>query len=217
MVDPGGRGTVHTVGSAAAAQVLLRPDERRFLEPFLGREIGPAEAARELGLPVEQLAYRVRSLAGKGLLEVSGSQPRKGRAITLYRAAAEIRAPLALLPLDDVRSFFTQVDDGLRAVFLASLARLADRSGLRDWVVRLHRGEDGGIRLDLAPSDGAWDPAVLLAPRAPAIAFNWVPLTLDDAQAKELQRELLDLIGRYAGAPGRPTHLMGLFLTPAEF
>ena len=142
---------MHTVGSTAAAQVLLRPDERRFLEPFLGREIGPAEAARELGLPVEQLAYRVRSLAGKGLLEVSGSQPRKGRAITLYRAAAEIRAPLALLPLDDVRSFFTQVDDGLRAVFLASLARLADRSGLRDWVVRLYRADDDTIRLDLAP------------------------------------------------------------------
>jgi hypothetical protein len=206
---------VLTVSSTAAAQVLLRPDERRFLEPFLGREIGAAEAARELGLPVGQLAYRVRALAAKGLLEVTGSAPRAGRAITLYRAAEEIRAPLALLPYDDVRSFFGLVDDGLRQVFLASLARMADRAGLRDWVVRLHRAADGGIRLDLAPEGGAWDPAVLLGERAPAVAFNWVPVALGDADAKELQRELLALVGRYAGRPGAPTHLLGVFLTPA--
>lgn len=206
---------VLTVSSTAAAQVLLRPGERRFLEPFLGREIGAAEAARELGLPVGQLAYRVRALAAKGLLTVTGSAPRAGRAITLYRAADEIRAPLALLPYDDVRSFFGLVDDGLRQVFLASLARMADRAGLRDWVVRLHRADDGGIRLDLAPEGGAWDPAVLLGERAPAVAFNWVPVALGDAEAKELQRDLLALVGRYAGRPGAPTHLLGVFLTPA--
>jgi len=207
---------VLTVSSTSAAQVLLRPGDRRYLEPFLGREIGAAEAARELGLPVEQLAYRVRALTAKGLLRVAGTRQRKGRPITLYAAAEEIRAPLALLPYDDVRSFFGLVDDGLRQVFLASLAQLADRSGLHDWVVRLYR-DDGALRLDLAPGDGAWDPAVLLSHRAPAVAFNWVPVSLDDASAKDLQRELYELLGRYAGRPGAPTHLMGLFLTPATF
>jgi hypothetical protein len=197
--------------------VLLRPEERRFLEPFLGRELGAAQAARELGLPVEQLAYRVQALTRKGLLSVSGSTPRKGRPITLYTAAAEIRAPLELLPYEDVRGFFRLVDSGLREAFLASLARLADRSGLHDWVVRLYRANDGAIRLDLAPSGGAWDPAALLADRAPAVVFNWVPLTLTASQAKELQRELLGLVARHhAGSDGEPTHLLGLFLTPAK-
>ena len=178
--------------------------------------MGAAEAARELGVPVEQLAYRARALARKGLLTVSGTLPRKGRAITLYAAATEIRAPLDLLPYADVRDFFELVDAGLRDVFLSSLARLADRSRLRDWIVRLYRAEDASIRLDLAPSSGIWDPGVLLEERAPAVVFNWVPLALTGQQAKELQHELLQLIARYHGSPDTPTHLLGVFLTPAD-
>ena len=205
------------VTSTAAARVILRPEERRFLEPFVGRELSPAQAARELGLPVEQLAYRVRALAAKGLLQPTRTVPRKGRAITMYQGSTEIRAPLDLLPYEDVRGFFQLVDAGLRDVFLASLAQLADRSGLGDWVVRLYRADDGGIRLDLAPDGGHWDPAVLLAERAPAVVFNWIPLSVDHQRAKELQRELLALIARYQPQPGVPTHLLGLFLTPARF
>jgi hypothetical protein len=207
--------TAATVTSTSAAQVLLDPERRRYLEPFLGRELTAAQAARELGLPVEQLAYRVRALTRQGLLTETGRQPRKGRAMTLYRAADELQAPLALLPYSDVRGFFELVDAGLRGLFLDGLGRLADRSGLRDWVVRFYRAGDGSTRLDLAPSGGSWDPAALLADRAPAVAFNWVPLALDDAAAKELQRELLALVGRYAAAASpSPTHLLGLFLSP---
>ena len=195
--------------------MLLDPERRRYLEPFLGRELTAAQAARELGLPVEQLAYRVRALTRQGLLTETGAQPRKGRAMSLYRAADELQAPLALLPYSDVRGFFELVDAGLRGLFLDGLGRLADRSGLRDWVVRFYRAEDGSTRLDLAPSGGSWDPAVLLAARAPAVVFNWVPLALDDAAAKDLQRELLALLGRYApAASSSPTHLLGLFLGP---
>jgi hypothetical protein len=205
-----------TVDNTAAAQVLLRPDERRFLEPFLGRRLGAAQAARELGLPVEQLAYRVRALARNGLVRASGTVARKGRPIALYEAASDIRAPLALLPYEDVHGFFRLVDSGLRDAFLASLARLADRSGLQDWIVRLYRTEQGDIRLDLAPSGGAWDPAVMLEERAPAVVFNWVPLALTDGQAKELQHEMLGLIARYQRPGPASTHLLGLFLTPAR-
>jgi hypothetical protein len=208
---------VQVVASVAAARVLLRPEERRWLEPFLGRRLTAGQAARELGVPVEKMAYRVQALSRQGLLAAAGSVPRKGRAMTLYTAPAELRAPLDLLPYEDVRGFFELVDSGLRGVYLSGLARLADRSGLRDWVVRLHRGPDGPVRLDLAPAGGDWDPAVLTADRVPAVVFNWVPLALDARQAKELQRELLALIGRYHGGGDRPpTHLLGLFLSPAE-
>ena len=61
--DSSSSSRVLTVTNAAAAHVLLRPDERRFLEPFLGRRLGAAQAAREVGMPVEKLAYRVRALA----------------------------------------------------------------------------------------------------------------------------------------------------------
>lgn len=205
---------VLTLTAPAAAQVVLNPEQRRFLEPFLGRELGAAQAARELGESVERLAYRVRALERRGLLEVVGSRARKGRPVTLYTAPREIRAPLELLPYEDVRGFFHLVDSGLREVFLSSLARLADRAGLQDWVVRLYRSEDDGVRLDLAPSGGSWDPQALLAAEAPAVAFNWVPLTLTPQEAKELQHELMALVGRYHRSSGAPDHLLGLFLTP---
>lgn len=204
------------VSSTAAARILLRPEERRFLEPFLGRELSAGQAARELALPVEQLAYRVRALSAKGLLQVTRTVPRKGRPVTMYRAPTEIRASLDLLPYEDVRGFFSLVDSGLREVFLASLARLADRAGLRDWVVRLYRADDGGIRLDLAPAGGAWDPGVLLSKTAPAVVFNWVPLALDEQQAKHLQQEMIALIARYQRQATTTSHLLGLFLTPAQ-
>ena len=204
------------VSSTAAARILLRPEERRFLEPFLGRELSAGQAARELGLPVEKLAYRVRALTAKGLLQVTRTVPRKGRAVTMYRGPAEIQASLDLLPYEDVRGFFELVDSGLRDVFLGSVARLAQRAGLRDWVVRLYRADDGGIRLDLAPDGGTWDPGVLLSEKAPAVMLNWVPLALDDEQAKQLQQEMVALIARYQRPATTSTHLLGLFLTPAE-
>jgi hypothetical protein len=203
-----------TVSSTGAAQILLRSEQRRFLEPFVGRERSASQAARELELPVESMAYRVRALTAKGLLSRTGTVPRKGRAITLYRAPSEIRAPLDLLPYEDLRGFFALVDSGLREVFLASLARSAERAGLGDWLVRLYRADDGTIRLDLAPAGGVWDPALLLSPSAPAVVFNWVPLAIDRRQAKELQRELLALVARHHVPGAAPTHLMGLFLTP---
>ena len=204
------------VSSTAAARMLLRPEERRFLEPFLGRELSAGQAARELGLPVEQLAYRVRVLTAKGLLQVTRTVPRKGRAVTMYRGPTEIQASLDLLPYEDVRGFFALADSGLRDVFLASLARLADRAGLRDWVVRLRRADDGDIRLDLAPSGGVWDPGVLLSEHAPPVAFNWVPLALGPREAKQLQHELVALIARYQRPATPTTHLLGLFLTPLD-
>ena len=126
------------------------------------------EVQDEGGGPAQRRADRGRGDAGGArLLTETGQQPRKGRAMTLYRAAEEFRAPLALLPYSDVRGFFELVDAGLRGLFLDGLGRLADRSGLRDWVVRLYRAGDGSTRLDLAPPRGNWDPAAVPRPAPP--------------------------------------------------
>ncbi|MCO1659879.1 hypothetical protein [Pseudonocardia humida] len=206
-----------TVSTTAAAQALVRPAERRFLEPFVGRELAPAEAARELGVAVEQMAYRVRALAGKDLLTATRTQPRGGRAVTYYRAAAEIRAPVLLLPEADTRSLFEILDAAGRTAFLDALAAGADRSGLRDWLVRLHRSPGGTVELDLVPDHPGWSADALLADAAPPVLFHWAPLRLSRDKAKDLQRDLSEVLSRYAAeseGPGAPDHLLGLFLTP---
>nr|BFE59017.1 hypothetical protein GCM10020063_035430 [Dactylosporangium thailandense] len=207
-----------TVADAAAARMVLQPQRRRFLEPFLARPCTPGEAARALGVPVEQVAYRVQAMLRAGLLRAAGTRARAGRAVTAYRAPDEVRAPLMVLPDGDVRDFFRLVDEPMRETFLAALAGLASRAGLGDWVVRLYRDDAGRIRLDLAPDGGDWDPAALLGPDRPAVMFNWVPLRLTHDDAKALQGELMAVLGRWAGAVPAdgeaPTHQLGLFLTP---
>jgi hypothetical protein len=209
-----------TLNDAGAARIVLQPRRRRFLEPFIGRERSAGQAAGELDLPVEQVAYRVQAMLRAGLLRAVETRARAGRPITLYRAPAEIRAPLMVLPDGDVRDFFRLIDEPMRETFLAALATLAGRAGLGDWAVRLYRDERQGIRLDLAAdaAGGGWDPSMLLDRRHPAVMFNWIPLALGQEEAKQLQGELMQVLARWAGrvpAPGRPaTYQMGLFLTP---
>lgn len=204
----------HEITTASAARLLLRPEERRFLEPFVGRELSATQAAREIGVTVEKMAYRVRALLAKDLLEVTREIARKGRPITMYRAAQELRAPLKLLPEADVLNLFGLVDEGTRATFLTSLAKQANRAGLGSWVVRCYRARDNQVHLDMTPASDEWNPTSLLSEGAPAIAFNWVPIALSDQQAKALQRELLTLLARQPVSTAEPTHLLGLFLTP---
>ena len=209
-----------TVGDAKAALIVLQPGKRRFLEPFLGRSRSAAEAAREVGLPVEQVAYRVQAMLRAGLVRAVGTRARAGRAVTVYRAPAEIRAPLMVLPDGDARDFFRLIDEPMREAFLAALAGLAGRAGIGDWAVRLYRDDEDRIRVDLAADEGGWDPSMLLSPRHPAVMFNWVPLSLSTADAKQLQGELIAVLARWAGHAARdghaPTHQLGLFLTPLD-
>lgn len=202
------------ITTASAARVLLRPEERRFLEPFLGRELSATQAAREVGVTVEKMAYRVRALLSKGLLESTRVVARKGRPITLYQAAQELRAPLALLPEADLLILFDLIDKGTRAIFLESLARQANRAGLGSWVVRCYRAPDHQVHLDMMPASAEWTADSLIGEAAPAVTFNWAPIALSDQQAKALQRELLTLLARQPVSTSEPTHLLGLFLTP---
>jgi hypothetical protein len=197
--------------------VLVRPEVRRFLEPFVGRELATGQAARELGVPVEQMAYRVRSLHRAGLLTATRSEARGGRPITFYRAGEDIRAPVAVLPEADTRALFELLDAGGRTAFLDALAAGADRSGLRDWTVRLHRPDGADVRLDLVPDRPGWSPDALLDRAAPAVLFHWVPLQVSRAEAKQLQDELAAVVARWAERgprTGAPDHLLGVFLTP---
>lgn len=205
-----------TLTDLAAARIVLQQPRRRFLEPFVGRDRSVGEAAEELGLSVEQMAYRVQAMVRARLLYATAQRARAGRPVTIYRAPAEIRAPLAVLSEGDVRDFFRSVDEPMRAAFFDALMRLSTRAGLGDWVVRLYR-DDGHIRLDMAPGEGTWDPSILLEDEAPAVMFNWVPLHLDPHAAKLLQRELFAVIGKHIGkvprSGERASHQLGIFLT----
>ncbi|WP_146009446.1 hypothetical protein [Deinococcus planocerae] len=198
-----------------AARTLLDPQARRCLEPFLGRTLGVAEAARQSGVPADALAYRVRVLVGLGLLGEVGSRARAGRPVRLYAAPARLSAPFAALPAEDLEAFFTALDAAPRALALRGLAGAASRGPVTGWHLHLYRDGQGTARLDFAPPSSGDAEGVLLGPEAPAVALNWLPLALTPDEAKALQAELHALLGRYAGRVGAaPTHLLGLLCAP---
>lgn len=86
------------------AALLCSARAVRHLEPFMGRTLGIAEAAREAGVSTEGMMYRVRQFIGVGLLHQIGARARRGRSVTLYRAPAAIRIPFHLTPFDDLKA-----------------------------------------------------------------------------------------------------------------
>ncbi|WP_309130860.1 hypothetical protein [Brevibacterium sp.] len=205
-------GDVQVLDDDSAAGLLLNPEYRRHLVPFLGQERSIGQTAALLGERVERVAHRVHRLVDCGVLAEVRQERRKGRPVTIYRAAAEIRAPLASLPLSDITRLFDALDANGRESFLNALSQLAIRYGVLDWAVRLYRAEDGSQRFDVTSS--LTESRDLQDDGAPAIVFNWIPIRLDGAAAKKLQRDMLALVAELPISESASTHLAGFFLTP---
>jgi hypothetical protein len=117
----------------------------RHLEPFIGRTRGAAQAAREAGVSVERMLYRVRQFVAAGLLEEGGQAARSGRPIRLYRAPGGFRVPFHLTPFADLEAQITRhgrTFDRLRARAGArGLATLGQHARL---IYRSTDGDTGG-------------------------------------------------------------------------
>jgi hypothetical protein len=92
-----------TVADPEAGRLLSDPAWLGFLEPFLGRTSGVAEAARRLGRPLDAVRYRVRRMERAGLIEVVGERLRAGRPVRLNRSVADgFVVPFEATPFVDV-------------------------------------------------------------------------------------------------------------------
>lgn len=189
--------------------------ERRLLEPFIGRERSVSQAAKELGVAVDALSYRIRRFVTLGLLTLVREEPRRGRAIEIYRGSACYRLPLAALPAANLHEVTELLDTPMRSRFKAGFAASLEHTDFGDWAVTCYRTADDLVRLELTPPVSCWTPEQMLHPEVPALLFNWVPLALSPKQAKTLQAELMRVLEPYqAHVSETPTHLLGLFLTP---
>lgn len=96
------RGEWFTARTPEQARLLSDPVALRHLTPFMGRTLGTSAAAREAGVSVERMLYRVRQFVNTGLLQQVGEEKRAGRPVKLYRAPGGLRIPFALTPFDDL-------------------------------------------------------------------------------------------------------------------
>ena len=114
------------------ARLLSDRAALRHLEPFVGRTLGAAQAAREAGVSTERMLYRVRQFVDAGLLFAAGEQQRGGRAIKLYTAPGGFRVPFHLTPFEDIEAE------------IAAQFRAFDRLRVRALARRLTRHSSGG-------------------------------------------------------------------------
>ncbi|CAM3830885.1 helix-turn-helix domain-containing protein [Deinococcus frigens] len=185
-----------TASTPEQARLLSDPAALRHLEPFIGRTLAAGAAAKQTGVSVERMLYRVRQFLKAGLLEQVDEERRAGRPVRLYRAPGGLRVPFALTPFADLAA---QV-----ARHSLPYDRLRARAGGR----RLHRLEpharliyrdDGGrddARGEVHSETETLGPEALAAhPSRDFMGVMW----LDDATAHRmsgLMDEWRDLLGR---------------------
>ena len=205
------------VQNEKAAQLLVDVEQLKLVLPFMGQERKISEVAKELGLAVDAMTYRVKRFVKLGILEEVRQEARKGRAISYYRAASAFFVPVRVIPNQTTEDWFMQVDTTMRQKVAKSMtSALYEAVPFQDWGVLVGRDPDGSPQLGLTPPSADWGFENLLEPTAPALLSSWTPLKLDFADAKALQKDLFELIGTYAQKQGSSDYLLGLALAPDE-
>lgn len=206
--------TEAVITDPTAIRLLADENVRRFLEPFMGRSTETATAAREVGVSVEEMAYRVGRFRRVGLLRSVGERRHAGRPVTTWSADDAFRCPMGALPEGELSMAFSLVDEPGRRAFHEALARAAVRHEMLDWDLRVYR-QDDQVLVSISPSNSDWVPGDHSSV-APAVVLSWVPLALSAEQASILQRRLLEVLEGFEVASQAPNYLCGLFMTPLD-
>ena len=199
-----------TVTRPEAAAVLTEMRRVAFLRAFMTTEgTAVGEAARHFGLSPNATYRRVKQFEALGLLRFYRSLPRSGKAIRLYRGAAQsFFLPRELYPLETWLSRGFQAQFG---VFNSQLAQALEAGP--NPVGGLLVGETAqGYSIHYAGSDGElWNPQ---DPGTTVMYSGFRTLQLDYERAKAFHAELRAVVSRYAGEGGSTPYMLGLFLTP---
>jgi hypothetical protein len=184
------------VEDGRAAALFIDPAQLRFLKPFLGGPSAIAPAARLLGVSISRMSYQVAKLQRLGLVRAAASAAAPGGSRRQYEATArQFVVPLQAVPVDDVETLYARFKAAWLDEQLASVVGEALRRA-QAWEIRFPETE-GSDRIAFAPADGTDAAALGIVDQA------WT-LALTPADARRLQRELLDLVARYAALPARP-------------
>ena len=192
------------------AKVLLEPDHLRYIAPFVGFERTLSEVARETTSTLSTTYRRVVRYCDLGILEVAREQKRKGRALKLYRAVADVFfVPNRLAGGEEHSSerWEAHWEEDFRRGLRHAYAHRLD-----GWGQRLYRRE-GVFTTSLA--SGPSQDVDTLADTMPALYNRFHDsLYLDFEGAKAFQRELDALFNTYAQHRGQQRYMVRISLVP---
>ncbi|UQN09395.1 hypothetical protein [Deinococcus sp. QL22] len=211
------------------AGVLADAQSRQYFEPFIWRERRVIDVAAELGVTKNAMLYQVNKLLSLGLLEVTRSEARAGRAIRYYRSSSQgYFVPFTATSAESIHALYESSLDHTRRSVLSLLTRawstLAEDPR---WFGLYTYGDEQGLKshalLPVRPASLASPDQgmlqCLLQGDVPAIWDNTAPVSLSREHAKQLQRELHDLHVKYQAlhedAGGEP-YVLRLTLVPVS-
>ncbi len=186
-----------TVSDPEQARLLSEPRFQAAFRPFLAREASASAAAAELDLDLNAMLYRIGVLRKAGLLRVVREEKRQGRPLKIYRSVHDAYfIPYEATPFADLEERLWQ----------QQLAEARERTHIQARRLRaggvygqsMFRDEHGEAWVQSSASAGQdldW-----LDPRRPASIDYWTNLVLTEAESRELQRLLYDVMQRYMPA-----------------
>jgi DNA-binding Lrp family transcriptional regulator len=204
---------VRIVEDPKMADMLTDPATLRQLEPFLARAASVAQAARETGQKPNTVLSRVRRMLAAGVLVQAGVRPRRGRPVRLYRSTADaFFIPFDATSAESLESALAEREAFWERQLRESVVR-ARRERVGVWGTRIYRDVRGRLQIQTAVTPER--NFTTLDPEGPAVLSAWRDrVYLDFEDAKELQREMFDLLLRYQRKEGSQRYIVRLGMAP---
>lgn len=205
-----------TVTSSEAARLLTDTAQLRLLEPFFKREVVLSEVAAELGVNLNTLLYRVNRFIALGLLRVVREEPRRGKAVKVYRASAEsFFVPFDITPSASLEQILQDLLGDAEKLFDREAAKAFQQAFPTKGIHVCLTGNQLSVMLCDREGREAFKDA-FFGLGAPALVLRHGTLNLDFQTAKAFQRELYDLLARYSTkqTPHAQLYAYRLGLTP---
>ena len=209
-----------TITEPRAVKLLLDARRRHVLNAVMLEARSVKQIAEFLEMDLKHVHDQIRTLERLGLIQVTHSEARQGRPIKHYRALADgFFVPFYAAPTATLEGFVAHTlrpqFEGFTTLFAKTgitLIKNPKEAGFRLYA------QDGVVISDLTPSAERFDAfRDLLGPNAPALMLSFIALKLSREDAKQLQREMLELLMRYEGRTGPEHYVAQVGLTPGEW
>lgn len=209
------------VEDRSIADLLVSPTTYRYLTPFLRTARTLTEAAQLIGVKATALHYHVQRFLTAGLLEEIDTVSTGGRPARRYRAGAQnFFIPLASTSLETIETALYRIQEPLLRETIRQRVREAARFNA-DLGMGLTLSEVGSDIYLMPEGDSSWQElSRFKLDDFPVVFSKFMDIRLEPAEAKQLQRDLIDLYERaWAGAidkRGPQGYLVYLAIVPRE-
>ena len=171
-----------------------------------------------LGVSTHALSYWTKRFTGLGLLHVTGTVKRGGRAVKHYATAQDgFFVPFAAVPDSSLETLLHQQEEPWQRLLAHSLVQVGSDTfpDLHRWGMAVYQ-EGDVLYTDVTPTpeDGRTLNEIALEPASPALLMDWYTFSLTFQDAKAFQRELYALIQKYGQKRGPQSYLARITLAP---